>query len=211
MTTPPFGSDIPITDRNILETFDLAHQWDPDGEGGYTNSGILKNSVSPEILFLERCIKWLKPGKGRMGIVLPDDILGNPADEYIRWWIMRECEVLASVDLPVEVFAAEANVNILAGLLFLRRKSEKEKRIETLNGAREYTVFMAVAGKAGVDRHGNKLYKRTPDGEEIIVTNRYVETIRGQRRILDRKEKIPDNDLPVIAGKYREFREEHDR
>jgi type I restriction enzyme M protein len=210
MTNPPFGSDIPITDRNILKKFALAHKWDPDGEGGYVNSGILKNSVSPEILFLERCIQWLKPGKGRMGIVLPDGILGNPADEYIRWWVMRECEVLASVDLPVEAFVAEANVNILTSLLFLRRKSETEKRIETLNGAQEYTVFMAVADKVGVDRRGNKLFKRTPEGEEIVVTKQYVEKIRGQQRILNRKEKIPDNDLPEIAKKYREFREEHD-
>jgi type I restriction enzyme M protein len=210
MTNPPFGSKIPVTDRTILEKYDLAHDWEKDGEGGYRNKGTLRPSVSPEILFLERCIKWLKPGKGRMGIVLPDGILGNPGDEYIRWWVMRECEVLASVDLPVEAFIAEAGVNILTSLLFLRRKSDEEKRIEGLRGPQEYTVFMAVVEKVGVDRRGNKLFKRTPDGEEIIETKQYTETIRGKRRTLSRKEKIPDNDLPEIAKKYREFLEEHD-
>jgi type I restriction enzyme M protein len=211
MTNPPFGSDIPITDRDILKQFDLARKWDPDGEGGYVNSGTIKGSVSPEILFLERCIKWLKPGTGRLGIVLPDGILGNPADEYIRWWIMRETEVLASVDLPVEAFIAEAGVNILTSLLFLRRKSAKEKSIEALKGPEEYKVFMAVADKVGIDRRGNKLYKRTPDGEEIVETVQEVEIIRGKERILNRKKKIPDNDLPVIADKYREFHEEQDQ
>ena len=109
MTNPPFGSDIPITEKNILQNFELAHNWEPDGEGGFRNTGVLKGSVAPEILFIERCLKWLKPGTGRMGIVLPDGILGNPAAEYIRWWIMRESQVLASVDLPVEAFIAEAN------------------------------------------------------------------------------------------------------
>jgi type I restriction enzyme M protein len=211
MTNPPFGSDIPITDKNILTQFELARKWDSDGDGGYTNSGTLKSSVSPEILFLERCIKWLKPGKGRMGIVLPDGILGNPADEYIRWWVMRECEVLASVDLPVEAFIAEAGVNILTSLLFLRRKSDQEKRIEALKGTEEYKVFMAVADKVGVDRRGNKLFKRTPDGEEIIETQQEIEIIHGKERVLARKRKIPDNDLPVIAEKYREFRKEQDQ
>ena len=208
-TNPPFGSDIPITDKNILEQYELAHNWEPDGEGGFRNTGALKSSVAPEILFIERCINWLKPGKGRLGIVLPDGVLGNPAAEYIRWWIMRETQVLASIDLPVEAFIAEANVNILTSLLFLRRKDDKEKHREALGAVEEYPVFMAVADKVGFDRRGNKLYKRTPDGEEIVEPKRHTERIRiGGRfveRTLTRSEKIEDNDLPVIAEKYREF------
>jgi type I restriction enzyme M protein len=213
-TNPPFGSDIPITDEHILKQYELAHNWEPDGEGGFRSTGVLKGSVAPEILFIERCIKWLKPGKGRMGIVLPDGVLGNPAAEYIRWWIMRETQVLASVDLPVEAFIAEANVNILTSLLFLRRKDDKEKHLEALGGVEEYSVFMAVADKVGMDRRGNKLYKRTPNGEEIVAPKQHTERIRiGGRfveRTLTRSEKIEDNDLPVIAEKYREFLKEHD-
>lgn len=213
-TNPPFGSDIPITDTEILKQYELARVWERDGEGGFRNTGRLQGSVSPEILFIERCIKWIKPGTGRMGIVLPDGVLGNPAAEYIRWWIMRETQVLASVDLPVEAFIAEANVNILTSLLFLRRKSEEEKQAEALGGAEAYQVFMAVADKVGFDRRGNKLYKRTPDGEEIVVPRQHVERIRiGGRfveRVLTRSEKIEDNDLPVIAEKYREFLREQD-
>jgi type I restriction enzyme M protein len=214
-TNPPFGSDIPITDTHILEQYELAHNWEPDGEGGFRRTHQFKRSVAPEILFIERCIKWLKPGTGRMGIVLPDGILGNPAAEYIRWWIMHETQVLASVDLPVEAFLVEANVNILTSLLFLRRKSEEEKRREALGGAEEYPVFMAVADKVGFDRRGNKLYKRTPDGEEIIEPRTYTERIRigGHfvERTMTRSEKIEDNDLPVIAEKYREFLKEQNR
>ena len=213
-TNPPFGSDIPITDGHILEQYELAHNWEPDGEGGFRNTGVPKGSVAPEILFIERCIKWLKPGKGRMGIVLPDGVLGNPAAEYIRWWIMRETQVLASVNLPVEAFIAEANVNILTSLLFLRRKDDREKHREALGGVEEYSVFMAVADKVGMDRRGNKLYKRTPNGEEIVAPKQHTERIRIEgrfvERTLTRSEKIEDNDLPVIAEKYREFLKEHD-
>jgi hypothetical protein len=41
--------------------------------------------------------------KNQMGIVLPDGILGNSCLEYVRYWIMANCQVLASVDLPVEM------------------------------------------------------------------------------------------------------------
>ena len=208
-TNPPFGSDIPITDKQILEQYELAHNWEPDGEGGFRNTGTLKGSVAPEILFIERCIKWLKPSTGRMAIVLPNGVLGNPATEYIRWWVMRETQVLASVDLPLEAFIVEANVNILTSLLFLRRKDNREKHREALGGTEEYPVFMAVADKVGFDRRGNRLYKRTPDGEDIVKPKQHIERIRiGGRsieRILTRSEKIEDNDLPLIAEKYREF------
>ncbi len=62
--------------------------------------------------FIQRSVEWLREG-GRMGIVLPDGILGNPGDEPIRQWILENCWVLASIDLPVETFIVEANVNIL--------------------------------------------------------------------------------------------------
>jgi hypothetical protein len=95
-----------------------------------------------------------------MGIVLPDGILGNPGDEYIRYWILRHCWVLASIDLPVESFIVEANVNILTSLLFLKKKPTQEIQAGDLGKKQDYPVFMAVAEKVGFDRRGNTLYKR---------------------------------------------------
>jgi type I restriction enzyme M protein len=212
MTNPPFGSNIPITDPNILKHFELAHTWERTEDGGFRNTGRLQGSVAPEVLFIERCIDWLRPG-GRTGIVLPDGILGNPGDEYIRWWLLRHCWVLASVDLPVEVFIVEANVNILTSLLFLKKKTDAEIRAEDLGQTVDYPVFMAVAEKVGFDRRGNTLYKRGPDGEELVaeVEHRERGRVGGQSvvRVLRRKEKTIDDDLPRIAEAYRVFRAEN--
>ena len=212
MTNPPFGSTIPITDENILRPFDLAHIWERTEDGGFRNTGRLQGSVAPEVLFIERCLDWLRPG-GRMGIVLPDGILGNPAAEYIRWWILRHAWVLASVDLPVETFIVEANVNILTSLLFLKKKPDEVIAREAIGDAVDYTIFMAVAEKVGFDRRGNTLYKRTAEGEEITKDEEVPETItvngRKVTRTLRRKTRIPDNDLPEIAKRYRAFRREH--
>jgi len=210
MTNPPFGSDIPVTDPNILSAFELAHVWEPAGEA-FRNTGKLQSSVAPEVLFIERCVKWLKPG-GRMGIVLPNGILGNPGDEYIRWWLLRHAKLLASVELPVEVFVAEADVNILTSLLFLRRKTEEEFRAADLAGGEDYPVFMAVAERVGFDRRGNTIYRRAPTGEELVEEVCEVERIRlGDRvveRTLRRLQKQVDDDLPAIATAYRRFRQE---
>ncbi|MEZ4389051.1 MAG: N-6 DNA methylase, partial [Candidatus Krumholzibacteriia bacterium] len=151
MTNPPFGSGIPITDNNILRHFHLAAIWERAEDGSFRETPKRQSSVAPEVLFIERCLDWLKPG-GRMGIVLPDGILGNPAAEYIRWWILRHAWVLASVDLPVETFIVEANVNILTSLLFLKKKPPEVIKREAMSGAADYPVFMAVAEKVGFDR-----------------------------------------------------------
>lgn len=212
MTNPPFGSEIPITDESILKHYDLAHVWERLEDGSFRNTGRLHGSVAPEVLFIERCLDWLKPG-GRMGIVLPDGILGNPAAEYIRWWILRHAWVLASIDLPVETFIVEANVNILTSLLFLKKKPAQLVKREAMSGPSDYPVFMAVAEKVGFDRRGNKLYKRSPEGEELTKDVEEIETItvagRKVARTLRRKSKIIDDDLPVIAERYRAFRREH--
>lgn len=211
MANPPFGSDIPIADVEILKHYHLAHTWERTDDG-FRNTGRLQSSIAPEVLFLERCLDWLKPG-GRMGIVLPNGILGNPSDEYIRWWLLRHCWVLASVDLPVEVFIVEANVNILTSLLFLKKKTNKELNTADLGKTSDYPVFMAVAEKVGFDRRGCTLFRRGPDGEELVEEIEYRERLRigGQSvfRVLRRKEKMLDDDLPRIAKDYAAFRVAH--
>ena len=208
MTNPPFGSDIPISDRQILQQYELARKWEKLDDGNFRNTGVLEGSVSPEILFIERCIQWLKPG-GRMAIVLPDGILGNPGNENIRWWILQKTWVVASIDLPVEVFIVEANVNILTSVLFLVKKTEQEIRAERLGKAREYPIFMAVAEKVGFDRRGKTIYKRRPDGEDIIEVKEEVEhvTVNGrmEERKIRRKQKTVDDDLVEIPKRFREF------
>jgi type I restriction enzyme M protein len=72
---------------------------------------------------------------------------------------------------------------------------------------------MAVAEKVGFDRRGVPLYKRSPDGEEILEDHEETERIRiGGKpvtRTLHRKKKILDDDLPRIAEAYRAFRAEN--
>ncbi|MCD9501970.1 N-6 DNA methylase [Photobacterium phosphoreum] len=212
LTNPPFGADIPVTEEHILEQYELANKWQKTETGGFRITGERKTSVAPEVLFIERCIKWVKPG-GRIGIVLPDGILGNPGDEYIRAWIMKNCWVLASVNLPVEAFIVEANVNIQTTLLFLKRKTQAEMDAEEIGGEVEYPVFMAVSEKIGKDRRGNVIFKRQADGEEIWVAKNEVEKIRIgseiKTRTLSRKTRIIDNDLPDIVEAFFEFRAEN--
>ncbi|MCI8306878.1 MAG: N-6 DNA methylase, partial [Lachnospiraceae bacterium] len=104
VTNPPFGSKIPVKDKNVLEQYELAHIWTNDKKTGvWTKTQKLQSSVPPEILFIERCTQLLVPG-GRMGIVLPDSILGSPGLGYIREWLIKNHRIIASIDLHADTF-----------------------------------------------------------------------------------------------------------
>ena len=215
LTNPPFGADIPVSDESVLGSFreGIAKSWGRNKETGQIEESLTSKpgSMAPEQLFIQRAIEWVKPG-GRIGIVLPNGILSNPGptDEAIRRYILEHCWVFASIELPVETFVVDANVNVLTTLLFLKRKTDQEVRNHRIGTEKAYPVFMAVAEKVGFDRRGNELYKREPDGK--IVTETSVEQerlrIRGKEvvRPLRRSKPVIDNDLPVIAENYREFR-----
>ena len=213
LLNPWFSTKDVIADESILSRYDLGKVWNKEqGGDGYVNSGAINTGgVPPEVLFIERALDWVKPGTGRIGILLPDGVLGNPGDEYIRWWILRHCEVLASVDLPVEPFKVTVKeyglTPALPSLLVLRRRSQEEL-INTEHP--EYKVFMAVVDRAGVDARGNLLFQRAPDGEELVFDEEVIERVRegGEveiRRTTRRNRRIHD-ELPLVAEKYKEFR-----
>ena len=85
----------------------------------------------------------------------------------------------------METFVAEANVNIITSLLFLKKKSAEERVASSLGGPQDYPVFMAVAERVGFDRRGNPAYKRSADGEIILEEQEEVERIRihGEEQI----------------------------
>lgn len=218
MTNPPFGTDIKIEDLATLGMYrdGVARSWSRSKETGRLVAG--ENPISamaPEQLFIQRAVQWVKPG-GRIGIVLPNGILSNPGptDEAVRTWILENCWVLGSVELPVETFIHEAGVNILTSLLFLKKKTDEEMRAAAIAGRQpDYPVFMAVAEKVGIDRRGNEVYKRRPDGEIILELQeeKQIIQVRGQERsvVVTRRVKAIDNDLPEIAKAYKAFREKY--
>ena len=165
VTNPPFGKKIPIKDPHILEQFDIGHIWHKNDGGGWTISDTLQTSVPPEQLFIERCFQFLKPG-GRIAIVLPDSILGNPGLGYIRQWLLEKARIVASVDLHVNTFEEGTQTSVLILQKKTHEEINEERYAQRIN---PYNIFMAMVEKVGHDKRGNTLFKRDKDGNEIWV------------------------------------------
>lgn len=185
-TNPPFGSKVAVA-QAIADKYTIG--------GG---------STAPEILFIEQCYNYLKPG-GKMAIVLPDGILGNPNTEQVRKWILHRFILLASIDLPVETFLPQ--VGVQASLLFLQKKNQ----IEMLRSIEDedYNVFMAIAESVGKDRRGAPVYVRDDYGAELLfneIQERAIYTPNGELISKSRRVRIKhlDDDLPKITEAYLE-------
>lgn len=204
VTNPPFGSKIPIKDEVILGQFDLGHIWNLDKKTNkWTMTDKLQASVPPEILFIERCTQFLKEN-GRMGIVLPDNILGAPGLGYVREWILQNHRIIASVDLQADTFQPRNGTQ--TSVLFLQKKSAEQKSKELEEGCvADYNIFMAMVERIGHDKRGNTVFKRDSEGNEILVSDNIAEaTADGKSTTL--KKKIEDDqtvDVPALFAQWK--------
>lgn len=213
-TNPPFGSKIPIDDPAILEKYDLGHTWNYDKSADrWIMANTVQKSQPPEILFIERCVQFLKPGTGKAAIVLPDGILGSPGLGYVREWILSKTRVLASIDLHADSF--QPNVSVQTSVLVLQRKTVREIELETAAGRKaDYNVFMAIANHIGHDKRGNKTYVRDKKGNEIVEETEELikEYISGKPVYTRHKtmKKVPDDNTMQIARTFRIWLSERD-
>jgi type I restriction enzyme M protein len=161
MTNPPFAGK--INQPEILGSFDLAYKGDP------TKHKRL-NKLTRDVLFIERCIHFLKPG-GRMAIVLPQGNFNNTNAEYIRQFVMDKARILAVVGMHVNTFKPFTGTK--TSVLFLQKwRSEDEK-------SDDYPIFMAVNEKPLKDNSGNYITRVKDDLDEIA--NEFIKFAKEQK------------------------------
>ena len=154
MTNPPFGAKIPVN-GDFLDQFELGFSWKKNHKTHKWMKGEkLSMGRPPQILFIERCLELLRPG-GRLGIVLPDSVLGNDSMGYVRDFIKQKADIVAVIDLPLETFLPSTSTK--TSLLFLRKKA---------NNISQKRIFMAIAEKCGHDRRGKPTYQVNGDLED---------------------------------------------
>jgi type I restriction enzyme M protein len=211
-TNPPFGSKLPIKDRETLSQYELGHVWRKDANGEWVPSDQVQTSQPPEILFIERCLQFLRPG-GRLAIVLPDAILGAPGLLYVRQWIIQRCLIIGSIDLHPDTFQPRNGTQ--TSVLLLQKKTEAEMQREAVQGqVSDYELFMAVVEAIGHDKRGNTLYRRDEEGQELLFPPD-DEIVRLERAATgeatarpEPKQKHVDDDTPLVANEFLEWKQE---
>ena len=154
-TNPPFGVKIPINDSRILNDYQLGHAW-KNFSGKWEMQNKLMKQQSPQVLFIERCVQLLKDG-GKLGIVLPEGIFGNPSDRYIWEYLISSGKILGIISLDQNTFQPYT-CNKTSILFFQKLRSKPT----------DYQIDFAIVENVGHDKDGKILYQLNKDGSKKL-------------------------------------------
>ncbi|MBQ2886988.1 MAG: N-6 DNA methylase [Alphaproteobacteria bacterium] len=145
LTNPPFGSRVEKTLKITLadkETNEekIAEYEEKYGKEVYrkamsqVNDNIGKSILSlydsgklsglTEVLFIERCLRLLKPG-GRLGIVLPEGVLNNTQLQSVRELFEGMAKIILITSIPQDVFMA-SGATVKPSLMFFKKFTTEE-------------------------------------------------------------------------------------
>ncbi|MEO8637759.1 MAG: N-6 DNA methylase [Candidatus Taylorbacteria bacterium] len=199
LTNPPFSGK--ITGKEQLSAFELydlrqsgkladdEEEIEDEDEKSKAKTKRTVNSMKRDILFIERCLRFLKPG-GRIAIVLPQGNLNNIGTKALREWIMQKARILAVVGLGVNTFKPFTGTK--TSVIFL----QKWGGIAGMPIA-DYPIFMATSERSG----------KNNSGDYIVLANKEGHLIDREGNILDplKEKPIVDSDLREIASAFQQF------
>jgi type I restriction enzyme M protein len=142
-------------------------------------------SIDPAVLFLDRCLQLLKPG-GRLLIILPDGVLCNSGDRYVREYIMgkKDAEtgqfhggkaiVKAVISLPSDTFKL-SGTGAKTSILYLQKRHARDDDQTKFADEPQTDVFMAVADALGYEVKNNvEDYSSGVSNDLAKITGAYV-------------------------------------
>ena len=134
-TNPPFGVTLDNTSFD-LRSFDTCR----------TKEGYLINRQQSEIIFIEKSLKYLKPG-GILAIVLPKSVVTNSTFQTARKALDKHGYIYAAVILPPETFAT-TGTQASTVVIFVQKYGLKEDRKEKIQ------IAIANVTNVGYDSTG---------------------------------------------------------
>ncbi len=148
LTNPPFGAKIVSASANTLQRFDLAKKWvrDDGRDGKFVPINSIEPAAPPQVLFLELCLKLLKPG-GILGAILPESLVSAKSYGFVVQYLLEKAEVISVVGMPEALFktSGKGGTHTKTVALVAQKKPAP---------AKSSSVFFAEAKWCGHDSRG---------------------------------------------------------
>jgi type I restriction enzyme M protein len=195
---PPFGTAITERRSEVLNNFDLGHEWMLDEKGRWRVTDKLLDKQEAGILFAEACTRLIQPG-GRFALIVPNGYLGNRSQRYVilREWLLRHCRPAVVVGLPRFAFKS-SGASVAASIIFCEKR---EAPLVDATDADDYEFCVEIVDRVGWklgDKRGETLYRRDPsdgtylydENDELILDSDFMDTL-SRIRASDAAEYFP--------------------
>lgn len=247
LTNPPFGARVEktlevseadcITDPVKIKEYEdkygkevyqqaMSQVNDNVGKSLLSLYDVGKLSGLTEVLFVERCLRLLKPG-GRMGIVLPEGVLNTTNLQSVRELFEGMAKIIMITSIPQDVFVA-SGATIKPSIVFFKKFTDKERR--------QYQKVQMIAQNQVEDKYqleieslNSFIEDKSNNKEEVRQKKLELKTLQAKmelekktivKRLFDyqipiaRVEKAGitttgaecDNELDVVLNEYNRYR-----
>jgi type I restriction enzyme M protein len=163
VANPPFGAKIKVGSDNARRRLELARKWVLDKEDGtYNITEKFVANPTPQVLFLEICLKLLKEG-GRLGVVVPESMVSNTGSSHVVHYLLKNTDLNATIGMPENLFktSGKGGTHTKTCLIIATKK---------MNPSFNQKIFMAEAKWCGNDSRGNRI----PHNDLPIILERYL-------------------------------------
>lgn len=249
LTNPPFGSrvekSLKITEADkFTDEAKIKHYTKRYGEeyikaleqvNGNIGESVLslydsgKLSGLTEVLFIERCLRLLKPG-GRLGIVLPEGVLNNTQLQSVRELFEGMAKIILITSIPQDVFMA-SGATVKPSLMFFKKftaeevaqyEQAKAKAYEQVTA--KYTEELATLNTFIADKNNPRSEIKAKKAELKVLEAKIAEEVKPiVKQLFDYQIPIAqvqkagitttgaecENELEELLKEYAPYRKEH--
>ncbi len=206
LTNPPFGSrvekSLKITEADkFTDEAKIKHYTERYGEEYVTaleqvNGNVGKSVLSlydsgqlsglTEVLFIERCLRLLKPG-GRLGIVLPEGVLNNTQLQSVRELFEGMAKIVLITSIPQDVFMA-SGATVKPSLMFFKKFTAKE--------ATQYDQANAKAYEQVTTKYAEQIAELTSFIEDKKSPRSEIKVKKAKLKVLETQ--IAEEVKPIV-------------
>lgn len=209
MTNPPFGSSVKADEVSYYKEYELFEKnlgitEIKDRIADDNNKNKWRTSQNTEVLFLERCYKYLNEENGYLAIVIPDGVLTNATSQYVRDWIIEHFRILAVVSLPQHTFS-HVRAGVKSSVLFLKKHPEEltqrfEQSLTEIKTKvrKEKGLDKDLRAERMIELYKEAIFSYSKDYEVLMLE---VENVGYDAT----GKSIEGSELPKIAQKIRSF------
>ncbi|MCM0204818.1 N-6 DNA methylase [Bacteroides fragilis] len=211
LTNPPFGARVEkslvITEADKFTDVEMIKYYKAKyGEEAYTNALAQINdhvgepvlnlfdsgklSALTEVLFIERCIRLLKPG-GRLGIVLPEGVLNNQNLQMVRELFEGRAKIILITSIPQDVFMASGAM-IKPSIMFFKKFTNEEEK--------QYKEIVKTVKREITSKYSDTIAELNA----IIENKEYTRSERASKRreLRSIEIKIEEEAKPLIKERF---------
>ncbi|MCI0449959.1 MAG: N-6 DNA methylase [Chlorobi bacterium] len=204
ITNPPFGSTLKQSEKSYFTYYELAKKstdWIKLRLGNIRTNEY-RDMQNSEILFLERCYNFLKVG-GYLAMVVPDGMLTNSTQQYVRNWVEEHFRIVGVVSLPQTAFTA-TGAGVKSSVIFLKKYDlATTKALQAVKAKTQDELFeMPVYGPA-IKQLEAKEARIIAKGDNVIQT--ITEELENHLKALKEQGKLTEKERKelIIAAKDR--------